>query len=512
MRKTLALALAVSTLTAATTVGMSQAATASTAKKTSRSTTASTVHWRKCPPDLGTPIFPLPPTLQCATLKVPLDYRHPNGRKIDLAISRLPSTTPSKRRGVLLVNPGGPAPGLNYPAMLTNPLIGLPKNVREDYDLIGFDPRGIGHSTPVTCDLTAEQQRYGNVPPYAHNVADVAQHAKDTKQIAKQCATSKTAWMLPYVNAANVARDMDQIRIALGEPRISYYGASWGTYLGAVYTTLFPQRSDRIVLDSNLGPDGWDYQNDIRFAQGFADRFPDFATYAAANDREYGLGHTPAQVRAKYFELAARLDKHPIQGADVRYTGTMFRLITYTQLYSYHQMPTLAKIWRALDKGQEPPPLPTGGGDAAAKADNLISGRYYMICSNAGWPRSVQTYQRHVAIERVRHPMFGAAGANIQPCAFWPKPIEPPVHIGHRGPSNVLMVQNLRDPATPLSGARQLRRAFGDRARMVTVDQGGHGVYLENPNECANHAVTSFLTTGKRPAHDYTCTAAAAPH
>ncbi|WP_432936881.1 alpha/beta hydrolase [Kribbella sp. CA-253562] len=458
------------------------------------------IQWEKCPPEIS-PV-PIPDGMQCGTVKVPLDYRKPDGRTIDIAVSRLPSTKPDKRRGVLLTNPGGPSPGQNYPAFLV--AMGLPQSVRDSYDVIGMDPRGMGRSTPVTCDLTVEQQSAGNVPPYARNAADVTKRAAAVKQIAKQCAASKTAWMLPYVSTANTARDLDQVRVALGESKISYAGASWGTHLGAVYTTLFPERSDRIVLDSNVGPDGWDYANDRLFARGFADRFPDFAKYAAANHREYGLGRTPAEVTAKYFELAGWLDKKPFPSID----GSTFRLLTFVFLYGGQQFPTLAGIWRAVDANQEPPvPADT----ATQNVQNLVAARYYMICNDSRWPKAVETYQRNVAVDRIRYPLFGAAGANLQPCAFWPDPTEPPVRITDRGPSNVLLVQNLRDPATPLVGAQKLLRALGNRATMVTADQGGHGVYPGGKNQCAKHAVTSFLTTGDRPDRGYHCPVQAEP-
>ncbi len=501
MRRTAApMTVAVAVLATALVPGVSLAGpTASPAQS------SGAIQWDKCPADIS-PV-PIPDGMQCGTLKVPLDYRDPNGRMIDIAVSRLASKKPDKRRGVLLTNPGGPAAGQNYPAFLV--ATGLPQSVLDQYDVIGMDPRGIGKSTPVTCDLTPAQQLTGNIPPYARNAADVAKRAAEMQQIAKQCATSKTSWMLPHVSAANTARDMDQIRTALGESKISYDGASWGTYLGAVYTTLFPQRSDRIVLDSNLGPGGWDYPSERLWSRGVEDRFPDFAKFAAANHREFGLGRTPAQVTAKFHELAARLDKKPVQTPDGPFDAVAFRLINFGFLYGAAQMPVLAGIWKALDVNQAPPPLPGGG--SAEDAENLISGRYYMICNDSRWPKSVQTYQRNVAVDRIRYPLFGAAGANIQPCAFWPEPVEPPVRITDDGPSNVLMVQNLRDPATPLAGARQLRQAFGERATMVTADQGGHGVYPLGKNRCANHAVTTFLTTGERPARDYNCSADAEP-
>ncbi|MFI7119434.1 alpha/beta hydrolase [Amycolatopsis sp. NPDC049868] len=448
------------------------------------------VRWGPCPADTAAP------GLECSTIKVPLDYADPGGRWIDIAISRLASKNPGQRRGVLLTNPGGPSPGLKFPADLVTAK--LPRSVLDSYDVIGFDPRGIGHSTPVTCDLTPEQASVGNVPPYARDAADVTKRAKQSKAIARQCAASKTSWLLPHVSTANTARDMDSIRAALGEKKISFAGYSWGTHLGAVYTTLYPGRGDRFLLDSNVGPDGWDYANDRLYAQGFDDRFPDFAEFAAAGSATYGLGGTPEQVTAKYFDLAARLDKAPVRDID----GPAFRMLTYGFLFSDAGMPLVAKIWQALDNDQ---PLPPMGPGEIPGVENLISGRYYMICNDSRWPGSVGTYQRAVAIDRLRHPMFGAAGANVQPCAFWPEPSEPPVRVGDRGPSNVLMLQNRRDPATPLAGAEKLRRAFGDRARMVTVDAGGHGVYPYLGNTCADTVATAFLTTGQRPEHDMAC-------
>ncbi|GAB2786095.1 alpha/beta hydrolase [Streptomyces daliensis] len=493
MRRTLPLALAlplVATAVASTTLpGASAAAT------------PDTVQWGPCSkkatsdasddaPDL--------PQLECATLDVPLDYRKPEGRQIEIAISRLVREEPSsQRRGVLLTNPGGPGvSGLGYPAVLA--ASGLPKKVQDSYDVIGFDTRGVGRSAPVTCDLTPEQQARGNVAPYAHTAADVAKEAKNARAVAEQCATSKTASMLPHTTTANIARDMDRIRAALGEPKLSYLGASYGSYLGSVYATLFPGRGDRIVIDSNLGPGGYDYTAMRALARGLEDRFPDFAAFAAAHP-EYGLGSTPGQVRAKYFELAKRLETKPVHGMN----GTLFRGITFDRLYSDANMTVLAEMWQALDTGQKPPPNPP-----IPNMENMMAARFAVICGDSRWPETVREYQRNVAVDRQRYPMLGGATASIGPCAFWPEErVEPPVRIGDRGPSNVLMVQNTRDPGTPLSGARKLRKALGKRATMVTADQGGHGVYPFGGNTCAKDAVTTYLTTGQRPSQDRACAA-----
>ncbi|MFE3742703.1 alpha/beta hydrolase [Streptomyces sp. NPDC059134] len=480
MNRTLSLALAALTVAATAIPGVSMAAT------------PDTVRWGPCPEDIAAP------RLQCSTLDVPLDYRDPDGRQIEIAISRLASENPSKRRGVLLTNPGGPGgTGLDFPAVLAGAK--LPQEVLDSYDVIGFDPRGIGRSEPVTCDLTQEQQERGNFAPYAHTAADVVREVGHARTVAEQCATSRTAWMLPHTTTANTARDMDRIRAALGESKASYLGHSYGSYLGAVYATMFPGRGDRIVLDSNLGSGGYDATAMRRLARGLEDRFPDFAAFAAARP-EYGLGTTPEQVTAKFFELADRLEKKPVQGID----GTAFRGATFQFLYSDATMPLLAEIWRSVDTDKPLPPL----GPPATDPNGLMSGRFYVVCGDSRWPGTVGEYQRNVAIDRVRYPMLGGSTASMNPCAFWPSErVEPPVRIGDRGPSNVLLAQNERDPATPLAGAQELRRAFGKRATMVTADQGGHGVYPFGPNTCANDAVTTFLTTGERPSGDLACAA-----
>ncbi|MFZ3572815.1 alpha/beta hydrolase [Streptomyces sp. BH097] len=504
-KKPLCLGLAATAVVTATIAGVSLTATPDTAEASS----GDTLRWGPCAKNPKGPEGPRKSRkstgsgqdpasrMECATLQVPLDYGDPDGRQIDIAVSRLASEKPAKRRGVLLVNPGGPGiTSLGYPYALAT--TGLPQEVQDSYDLIGFDPRGVGRSTQVTCDLTEKQQAHGNIPPYTHDAADVAKEAPYARKVADQCATSKSSWMLPHVTTANAARDMDRIRAALGEPRISYLGASYGTQLGSVYTTLFPRRDDRIVLDSNLGPGGYDVTAMRMFARGMEERFPDFAEFAAAHP-EYGLGTTPGQVTAKFYELAQRLDAEPVQG----YDGTVFRGKTLDSLYTDAGMATLAKTWQALDTDKplpDDPPLPD--------LENAMAARFHTICNDSRWPRSIAAYQRNAGIDRVRYPKLGGSTAGIGPCAFWPtERTEPPVRIGAKGPSNVLMVQNERDPGTPLAGAEKLRQAFGHRAVMVTADQGGHGVYPTGTNGCANDAVTTYLTTGKRPPKDVDCPA-----
>lgn len=479
MRRTLAVAVTAAAV-AATAVGVSA---------------AEAVEWGPCPEGVAA-------GLECSTLEVPLDYRDPDGKQLEIAISRLASEKPSQRRGVLLTNPGGPGiAGLDYPALLAAkglPIQGLPQEVLDSYDVIGFDPRGVGRSAPMTCELTQEQQDRGLFPTYARTAADVEREADGARAVAEQCAASPTAWMLPHITTANTARDMDRIREALGESKLSYLGGSYGTSLGAVYTTMFPANSDRIVLDSNLGAGGYDVKAFRLMARGLEERFPDFAAFAAARP-ELGLGAAPEQVTAKFFELAERLEDKPVQGVD----GTAFRGMTFERLYADANMPLLAETWRALEEDRPLPPYPPMAG-----LENAMSARLSVICGDSRWPREVEEYQRQVEIDRAEHPMLGGSTASIGPCAFWPEErVEPPVRIGDDGPSNVLMVQNERDPGTPLAGAQELRQAFGQRAVLVTADEGGHGIYPFGPNTCAKSAVTEFLTTGQRPSQDLACPA-----
>jgi pimeloyl-ACP methyl ester carboxylesterase len=454
-----------------------------------RAAEASTsLSWGPCPgvpePTLG---------LECTTVTVPLDHAKPRDETIDIAVSRLPSTRPDKRRGVLLLDVGGQ--GDSQAALpLTLVSLGLPSSVRERYDLIEFDPRGIGRSAPLTCDLRPDQAATLIPPPYAKDAADVEQRAAQAREIAEQCANSATGHMLPYITTTNMARDMDRIRQALGEQRISYLGYSEGTRLGTVYAALFPNRADRMVFDSVSGLGGLDSIGARRWGLGVEIRFPDFARWAASRDAAYGLGATADQVRATFLEVVDRLDQQPVAGIN----GATLRALTFGLLFNDSTFPLLAESLRALGNGQPPPPFPpVAGGD--------FSGNLALVCNKPGWPRDVEAYQRHVALDRVRYPLFGPAAANVWPCAFWPATPEPPVDISKARSSNILLVNNLRDPGTPYVGALELRRALGERARLVTIDRGGHLSYLFGDSACGDRIETDFLVDGKRPPTDWFC-------
>ncbi|WP_419705919.1 alpha/beta hydrolase [Promicromonospora sp. NFX87] len=480
--------------------------------------------WGACPADMPEAARA---QLECATVPVPLDYDQPDGTTIEIMISRLASTKPADRQGVLLLNPGGPGgSGLSQPADMSG--LGMPSTVLDAYDLIGMDPRGVGHSAPVSCGFTVEQNYPGNVPRYAEDAAAVTEQARFARKIADQCAANDPEGRMQHMTTANTARDMDQIREALGEEKLSFYGASYGTALGAAYASLFPEQGDRIVVDSNLGATSLDRGSLRRFGLGMEDRFPDFATWAAQRHDSYGIGRTPGQVRKNFLAQADRLERRPVAGID----GGTFRFYMFVAAYGDSSFPMAAQLWqsladadaasarryaeklepvagapRAADAVQQP------AGEAATPSpyDNTWSAFLAVTCNDTDWAEDVSTYRRAVAVDRERYPLFGAAAANITPCAYWHNdPVDPPVKFADEGPENVLVLQNLRDPATPHRGGEIAREAFGDRARLVSVDSGGHGVYVYDDNPCALNTTTRFLLDGNLPGSDVFCGASTA--
>ncbi len=443
---------------------------------------------------------------------VPLDYGHPAGRRVTIAISRISARDPGVRHGILLVNPGGPgAPGLvELPRLLEQ---GLPQAIADRYDIVGFDPRGVEYSSPVSCGLTPQQAAEASPP--LMQPAGFGATVAFMRWVADRCAATSGA-LLPYITTANTARDMDAIRAALGEARLSYLGGSYGSYLGAVYASLFPGHTDRVILEASEGPHYvwraafrlWGLGGDIRF--------PDFAAFAAANEATYHLGATPQAVEQTYYRLLHKLDKNPLTVPNgIPYNGalftvvngTLFRALTFGFLSDDSYFPTLAADWQAV--AESPAAAATRQPSAPALADdqvptdNFKAAQMAVLCDDVEWPRSVAQYRFQLSADELLHPKFAELGSNIWPCAFWPyRPQEPPVTITPIGPRNVLIVENARDPLTPLPLALDMRASFGPRASLVVADAGGHDI----TNTCANQLVFGFLASGVLPG-DTSCPA-----
>lgn len=444
---------------------------------------------------------------ECTTVRVPLDYAQPNGQQIDIAVSRIRSEQPQTRRGVLLLIPGGPGnSALNRPSAQGK---ALPQEVRDAYDLIGFDPRGVGRSTRATCGLSHEQLATVNLRPWPDVDGGIAGPVSRSRAVAETCARDGGE-LVRHISTRNEARDIDRIRQALGESKLSAWGHSYGTYAGSVYAQMFPERTDRWVLDSNDDPNPRRVARQwmVNYGVGVEDTFPAFAEWATEPGNKDRVAERPEQVRPLFLRLAAELDRDPLPwpGANPgQLTGNHLRQTMVDSFYTPERFRFLAQVINAARTGGK---LPVPGKQPSDDdLRNNIAVAMATICNDVSWPSSLPDYERDVARDRVRNPLTAGMSVSVMPCAFWPyAPREPATRITDRGPANVLLVQNLRDVATPHSGAVQLRRAFGDRARLVSVDATGHGAYVVGGNACGDRVATDFLVAGHRPKHDVTCT------
>ncbi|HEX3790656.1 MAG TPA: alpha/beta hydrolase [Pseudonocardiaceae bacterium] len=469
------------------------------------------IAWGSCP--ALAPGATRDPRETCGTVTVPLDYRRPQGKTITIEVSRIATAKPGRKRGDLLLNPGGPAlEGLEMPSTMAST---LPASVLDEYDLIGFDPRGVGHSTPMSCGLTGASA--ASVFPYPAADGSIQPNIDAARATAKQCATIGAE--LQFFTTANTARDLDRIRQALDVPKISYWGQSYGTYLGAVYTSLFPQHTDRMVLEGNVDPTKvWAQQMQL-WNQGMNDRFPDAARVAAADNADLGLGSTVAQVTTTYLTLADHLDRTPVTvpGTSASISGPVLREVTYQLLLHNGTLPPLTQFWKAaadLAAGRSLSTTDTTvlqqvfadtPAEPGVPADNQISMTMALICGDVTWSRDVASYAAATTAARAEFPLSDGMPANIWPCAFWSHaPIESSVQITSHGPRDILILQNRRDNATPWASGLGMRRALSSRAGFVGVDNGGHYVYGTG-STCADQATVAFLTHGTLPAKDVYC-------
>jgi pimeloyl-ACP methyl ester carboxylesterase len=461
------------------------------------------IDWGKCPPLAEG--ASRDPRLTCATVKVPLDYRNPGGAKIDVAVSKLPASGQGKRHGVLVLNPGGPAlPGLDTPGVMAPT---LPASVLGAYDLIGFDPRGVEHSAPQSCGLT--DPSVAGLFPYPAADGSITANVDLARADAKQCAGKD----LKYFTTANTARDLDRIREALGEQKISYWGQSYGTYLGTVYESLFPQRADRVILEGNVDPTKVWANATANWGKAMSERFPDAAGVAVT----LGLGSTVEEVTQNYLALADRLDRTPapVPGTPLALTGAMLRNVTYSLLLHNDTLPVLAQFWKAAADLADGAPTEADGQVlqqvfAAAPttpgvpADNQATMFLALTCGDAPWSHNVDDYAARTADDRAAWPLTAGMPSNIWACAFWPKPLEKPVTVTGKGPHNTLILQNRRDNATPWEDGLGLYKVLGNRAAFVGADNGGHYVYGQG-STCVDDATVTFLTTGKLPGKKVYC-------
>ncbi|MGW6904708.1 alpha/beta hydrolase [Streptomyces sp. NPDC054940] len=454
--------------------------------------TAGTAHaapltWKKC----GTKNYP---TLQCASLKVPLDHARPQGRQITLALSRVPHTA-KQYQGPLLVNPGGPGgSGLTLAGFVA---AALPKAVSAQYDVIGFDPRGVGKSKPA---LDCRPGHFEAVRP--DSVPKTARieraNLKRAESFARACG-DKYADVLPYMNTIAAVHDMDLIRAALDAKQINYFGYSYGTYLGAVYAKLFPERVRRAALDSVVDPtDVW-YEANIAQDYAFNDRHRAFMAWVAKYDATYKLGSDPSKIEAKWYAMRAVLARKPADGK----VGASELEDTFIPGGYYNgYWPYLAEAFAAYVNKKDADPLIEAYerfGTSDPSDDNGYSIYTSVQCRDAAWSRDWEEWRADnwAVYEKAPFMTWSNAWYNA-PCAFWPTASLPTVNIDNGKLPPILLFQATDDAATPYEGGVTVHRKLARSSLVVERGGGNHAVTLAG-NACLDKHLAAYLADGTVP-------------
>ncbi|WP_345639623.1 alpha/beta hydrolase [Streptomyces tremellae] len=454
----------------------------------------------------------LPKPVTCGTVRVPLDYAHPEGRTIALTVSRVPATgVAAKRQGALVYNPGGPGgSGMSFPMAGELPEW---KKIAAAYDLVGYAPRGVGRSAPLSCESPEEFAKAPTDAPEHPSPAYKRERIAEAKAYAAGCAKN-AGDALPYYTSLNNARDLDVLRAALGQRKLTFVGASYGTYFGALYATLFPSHVRRMVFDSAVDPDPsqvW-YGNNMEQSAAFERRWADFRAWVAQHDDAYRLGSTPAAVQRSYEKVRADVARHPAGGkvGPGQLQAAMLSAGYYDDYWAMRAAALSAYLKgdpKPLADQAGPPTLPL----AARDAENENAVYTAVECNDAPWPTRWRDWDRDNT-ELARTAPFETwdnAFMNL-PCAYWPAPRQQPLDV-RTAPGQLphtLILAAERDAATPYAGALDLRRRLAGAALVTERGAGTHGI-AGGPNACVNGYVDDYLLTGRTPEHG---AAECAPH
>jgi len=447
------------------------------------------LNWITCVDDLAAAAG-----LECASLKVPIDPAKPAGPSTEIALIRQPSTGPAAERiGSLVINPGGPGgSGLEF---LTSAASAFPKELSNAFDLVSFDPRGVAASSPVACldDAAIEAQLAGDLSPDTSDELNKA--VADQKAFLAACRAHSAA-LLTHMSTADVAADLDQIRIALGDDKLTYLGFSYGTAIGAVYATLYPENSRALVLDGSVSPKSTSEEEALAQAQGFENTLANFVTACNA-DKGCALGPDAA---AKIAATRAALDKEPVQVKTPSGTRTLgvdlFDIGLATALYDTSLWGTAAEAIRDINSGggqlifslvdRQLGRQPDGSFDNSSAAQSMVS------CADSKERPTVEESKQSAERIQAGAPTFGQAlGWATLGCLGWPMAANPLPEITGKGSPTVLVVGTIGDPATPYAWAEQMTAAL-ESAVLLTYEGDGHTAFLRG-GPCVDNAVVTYL-------------------
>ncbi|MFF0790648.1 alpha/beta hydrolase [Streptomyces spiralis] len=460
--------------------------------------------WRDC----GAPGF------QCATLKAPLDYADPSAGDIRLAVARKKATGPGSRLGSLLVNPGGPGgSAIDYLQQFAG--VGYPAEIRARYDMVAMDPRGVARSEPVECLDDRDMDTFTKTDMTPDDRAEINALVGEFRKFAEGCGAHDPR-LLRHVSTMEAARDMDVLRAVLGDQRLNYVGASYGTLLGATYAGLFPGRVGRLVLDGAMDPSLSSRRLNLDQTAGFETAFQSFAEDCVRRSDcpLGGPGTTPAQAGDHLATFFRKLDAHPVPTGDPdgrRLVEALGTTGVIAAMYDQGAWPQLrAALTAAMKKNDGAGLLSLSDTyyerDTRGHYSNLMFANAAVNCLDLppafSGPAAVE---EALPAFRKASPVFGEglAWASLN-CAYWPvKPTGEPHRIEARGAAPIVVVGTTRDPATPYRWAQSLASQLSS-ARLLTFVADGHTAYGRG-SRCIDSAIDAYLLHGTPPTRGKRC-------
>ena len=445
---------------------------------------------------------------ECGSLTVPLDYQDPAGKTIKLALIRLLASKPEDRIGSLLLNPGGPGgSGIEYVKAATMVTTGA---VRDVYDLVGFDPRGVGQSEPVNCLTQQEADELLASDATVDNEAEEADIISAATDFGAKCE-ARDPEIARHIDTVSVAKDVDILRAVLGDERLNWLGKSYGTYIGAIYAELFPGRVGRMVLDGAVDPNLGLIELTREQAQAFEVALDRYISNCVGSG-DCPLGNTTAKAKSKFAELRARVKSSPLSTGDKArpLTESLFLNGVLLGLYqASYGWDSLTIALQGMVEGDGEPMLSlvdlfTNRVDGKFQ-DNSLDALSAVNCLDFPVRPTLSEVEALTQELKKSAPVFGEWIAwSALSCTYWPFPAPHDRVVKAEGTAQVLIIGTTYDPATPVQWATGLSRAITNSV-VVTFNGDGHTAYLEPGATCVNRIVDAYLVNGLSPEGNTVC-------